>query len=482
MSENKKKKKDKVVAALNFGNGLVSFGAALLAIVLILYSGYVLYDSMAIEVSAFSSNSDLLKYKPSVMAQASDNGPSLAEINEDYRGWVTVGGEPASPIDYPVVQGKDDLYYASRDVYQGMSLTGAIYLAAGNKGDFSDSYNLLYGHHMDNGAMFGSLDKFRNKNYFSTHQTATIAGKDNAVYDVTFFAVISTDAYEDQVYNVGNRAKEVMDFLTGDRDSDAGIGTQVIIYDQAAAAGASKIIALSTCASADTNGRLVLFGKMVMREPEKPTDQPTDKPTDKPSDQPTDKPTDQPTDKPTETPTRSSSGGGSGKATSTPTPTPEPERQVKLVVKYYEGEEKIFPDEVLYYTPGSGYYVVSPQKPGYEADIQIVQGTIEEDMTVIVRYTPKEKELTLKISYIFADGQQAAPPYSRTMPLGTEYDVPSPEIEGYKTLLLRVSGTAMPGSKMHYVVIYVPENQELIDPPTPLGFERTFMQVGICFE
>ncbi len=458
MSENKKKKKDKVVAALNLGNGLVSFGAVLLAIVLILYSGYVLYDSMAIEVSAFSSNSDLLKYKPSVMAQAKDDGPSLAEINEDYRGWVTVGGEPASPIDYPVVQGQDDLYYASHDVYQGMSLTGAIYLAAGNKADFSDSYNLLYGHHMDNGAMFGSLDKFRNKNYFSTHQTATIAGKNNAVYDVTFFAVISTDAYEDQVYNVGNRAREVMDFLTGDRDSDAGIGTKVIIYDKTAAVNTSKIIALSTCASADTNGRLVLFGKMVMREPEKPTD------------------------KPTETPTRSS-GGGSGKATSTPTPTPEPERQVRLIVKYYEDEEEVFPDEVLYYTPGSEYYVVSPQKPGYEADIQIVQGTIEEDMTVIVHYTPKERALTLKIRYIFADGQRAADPYIRTMSLGTGYDVPSPEIEGYKALLLRVSGMATPGSKMHYVVIYVPVNQELIDPPTPLGLgDRTYMQVGICFE
>ena len=55
MSENKKKKKDKVVAALNLGNGLVSFGAALLAIVLILYSGYVLYDSFSIQVSALSA-------------------------------------------------------------------------------------------------------------------------------------------------------------------------------------------------------------------------------------------------------------------------------------------------------------------------------------------------------------------------------------------------------------------------------------------
>ena len=91
MSENKKKKKDKVVAALNFGNGLVSFGAALLAIVLILYSGYVLYDSMAIEVSAFSSNSDLLKYKPSVSVLAQPEGPSLSEVNPSWPRRRTTG-------------------------------------------------------------------------------------------------------------------------------------------------------------------------------------------------------------------------------------------------------------------------------------------------------------------------------------------------------------------------------------------------------
>ena len=32
-----------------------------------------------------------------------------------------------------------------------------VNLAAGNSPDFSDDYNLVYGHHMDNGAMFGGL-------------------------------------------------------------------------------------------------------------------------------------------------------------------------------------------------------------------------------------------------------------------------------------------------------------------------------------
>ena len=452
MSENKKKKKDKVVAALNFGNGLVSFGAALLAIVLILYSGYVLYDSMAIEVSAFSSNSDLLKYKPSVLAQVEgengDNGPSLAEVNKDYRGWITVGGEPASPIDYPVVQGKDDLYYASHDAKGTMSLSGAIYLAAGNKADLSDNYNLLYGHHMDNGAMFGSLDKFKDKNYFDTHRSAAIAAKDGTVYDITFFGLVSTDAYENAIYNVGNRRIEVVNFLNGDRSSDAGVGTKLLVYYEKVANSATKIIALSTCASADTNGRLVLFGKMTKRET---------------------------------IPNPNPSGKGSSKP-SVITEDDEPEEPVKLTVMYYEGGQKIFSDVVVYYMPGGKYYVVSPQKPGYDVDIQIVRGTIETDMTVIVRYVPKEKEQTLNIRYIYPDGTQAASPYSETIPTNSSYDVPSPEIKGYKPMLLKVAGTATPGSKLKYVVIYVPENQELSDPPTPLGIGQTVMQVGICYE
>jgi sortase B len=180
---------------------------------MILYSGYVLYDSFATELNAFSANSDLLRYKPVVMAEPSDTTPSLADVNEDYRAWITVTD---SPIDYPVVQGKDDLYYAAHDVYRESSLTGAIYLAAANSPDFSDSYNLLYGHHMDNGAMFGSLDRFMDRDYFRSHQMGIIVSE-SGIYDITFFAAIRTDAYESRVYRVGDRAGDVISFLTGSR-------------------------------------------------------------------------------------------------------------------------------------------------------------------------------------------------------------------------------------------------------------------------
>ena len=438
----KKKKKDKVVRALDFGSGMVSFFAVMLAIVLILYSGYVLYDSMAIEVSAFSSNSDLLKYKPSVMGQVSEAG-SLADINPDYRSWITVEGEPASPIDYPVVQGKDNLYYASHDATGKISLSGAIYLAAETKTDFSDSYNLLSGHHMDNGAMFGSLDKFKDKDYFKAHSTATVVTAGGLVYDVTFFALVSTDAYETRIYNGGDRLSDVLNFLRGSRDKDVGVGTKVLVSDWTVISGMKKMIALSTCASADTNGRLVLFGKMSL--------------TNKPA------------------PTRTSGGGGR----TTPSPTPEDMEPVKLTVKYIADGTEAFPDQVFIHTPGDSYYVVSPQLPGYDVDIQIVRGTIWKDMTVIVRYIPKAWTVTIR--YIYPDGTEAAPTYRATVKTGESYSVTSPVIEGWKTLRLRIDGTN-PGRNEQYTVIYIPDYFELRDLPMPLGLEQTFMQEGVCFE
>ena len=111
--------------ALGLGSGAVTLMSGLLAAVLILYSGYVLYDTFSIEQSAASSAWDLLRYKPEIIEDADVplSTSSLAEINQDYRAWLTVYD---SSIDYPVMQGGDDLYYASHDIYKRSSLTGAI--------------------------------------------------------------------------------------------------------------------------------------------------------------------------------------------------------------------------------------------------------------------------------------------------------------------------------------------------------------------
>ena len=412
------KTKDPVLKTLKIGNGLVSALAGLLAVVLILYSGYVLYDSFATEYGAISESQDLLKYKPVVMAdgKASDSDEDLSTINRDYRAWLTVNG---SSIDYPVVQGKDDLYYASHDVYGNVSLSGAIYLSGANNPDFSDSYNVIFGHHMDNGAMFGSIDRFTDSEYFHVHQTGTLVTKDK-VYELTLFAAATTDAYESRIYSVGDRAADTIAFLTGDRKDDAGVGTNVLVYDPAAAQGATKVVALSTCANANTNGRLVVFGKL--------------------------------------------------KEAATAT----------LTVHYLLDGKEIFPTATYVYQAGQAYYAVSPQLPGYTMDIEIAKGTITEDMEIYVHYVPKTWQMVIR--YVYPDGKEAAEPYTATIRTGEPYDIRSPEIRGYTAVPVRIKGTN-PGRHEEFTVEYVKiKTRNIDDYATPTGFDGVFAQTGICAE
>ena len=234
---------------------VISIFTALLAAFMIMYSGYVLYDNIYTQTRAFGSSWDVLKYRPEIIDDGSVplSAANMSEINEDYRAWLTVY---YTNIDYPVMQGKDDLYYASHDVFKKSSLTGALYLSTDNSPDFSDSYNLIYGHHMDVDALFGGLDLYRNQEYFDTHKRAIVVTSD-AVYDATIFAVLQTDAYDEMIYNAGERPlSPLLEYLK----------SKALIYDEQAAEGAVKIVAMSTCESATTAGRLIVFAKMVKRD------------------------------------------------------------------------------------------------------------------------------------------------------------------------------------------------------------------------
>ncbi len=242
-------------ALLSAGSTAVSIVSSLMAASLILYSGYALYDTVYTNQSAFSSW-DLMQYRPTI-EEGEPGFEELQAINEDLRGWLTVYD---THIDYPVVQGENDLEYANKDVYGNSSLTGAIYLATANEPDGSDPYNLIYGHHMDNGAMFGDLDKFADGDFFAQHREGVFLTP-QGVYDLTIFAAVQTDAYEDTIYNVGAKRSGDLSALK------AYIAAHAVQLDEAGLAGATKIVALSTCASAETNGRLVVFAQMTAHAP-----------------------------------------------------------------------------------------------------------------------------------------------------------------------------------------------------------------------
>ncbi len=230
---------------IKIGDKILVAVTTVIAAVLLIYSGYVLYDTFYVGQNAFSSY-DMQQYKPVQKEDGEISFEELFQINEDAVGWLYING---TNIDYPVVQGENNLEYAGKDLYGNSSLTGCIYLASENDSSFVDAYNIIYGHHMDNGAMFGDVEKFADKEFFDTHREGVIQTP-SGNWDLRTVCSVRTNAYESMVYSIGSYEKEeLLDyFITNAVQIDRNFDFE----------GIEKIVLLSTCADAETNGRDVL--------------------------------------------------------------------------------------------------------------------------------------------------------------------------------------------------------------------------------
>ena len=229
--------------AIVFFDKLVDRIVILASLLFFLICVYAMYDAAMVYYNA--NDTRVLKYKPDLT-----NPEVLREISEDAIAWITVDG---TKIDYPVMQGDNNSEYLNKDPFGKYSLSGSIFLDCRNKRDFSDAYSLLYGHHMEYGAMFGALDEFKNKEYFDSHRTGRLITVGGKQYDVRFFAAAMVQATDTVVF--GPDKTEPADLLKK-------LSGTAMIYEQPETQDGLKLIALSTCQSADTIDRMVVFGEM----------------------------------------------------------------------------------------------------------------------------------------------------------------------------------------------------------------------------
>lgn len=234
------------------GNKIISFIVIALIVLLFSYGVYSLWDTAMMYQGAYVS-ADLLEFKPSLEEPAAPTLSELVKVNPDVCGWLTIDD---THIDYPVVQGEDDMEYINRDIYGNFAFSGSIFMDSENASDFSDSYTLIYGHHMENGAMFGDVVEFADLAYFESHQTGILFTPTGEAYEISIFACVKTDAYDTMIYypdfqeqgNVSPLLKYVKE--------------NAVCYRKIDVRSSDLIIGLSTCDESNTNGRVVLFGKL----------------------------------------------------------------------------------------------------------------------------------------------------------------------------------------------------------------------------
>lgn len=150
---------------IRFIDNMIDKTVFLVCLVLFLLGSYGLYDSYMVYQQA--TDDSILKYKPGYETDDATN----KKIKENMVAWLTVDN---TNIDYPVMQGKDNNEYLNKDPFGDYSLSGSIFLDSRNNPDFDDYYSLVYGHHMEQGMMFGALDDYLKEGYLDSHSSGTL--------------------------------------------------------------------------------------------------------------------------------------------------------------------------------------------------------------------------------------------------------------------------------------------------------------------
>lgn len=199
---------------------------------------------------------------------------ALREINPDVCAWLRLEG---THIDHPVVRGKDNFCYLDKAFDGRFYAGGAIFLDCRNSKDMRDPYNIIHGHYMEGGAMFGDLGRYLEEVFFQSHSRGELLTP-SGDYELLVMGVAVADAYDEKIYyppysgggkiplkELCRRArylrKEGRQPRAGDGKPRAG---DELLVTESMKKG--QLLALSTCSGAMDQSRIVVFCRMTKKE------------------------------------------------------------------------------------------------------------------------------------------------------------------------------------------------------------------------
>ena len=91
---------------------------------------------------------------------------ALHALNDDVVAWIYC---PDTKINYPVLQASNNDYYLYRLLDGTVNDNGSIFMDYRNDSTFKDGNTMIYGHHMQSGAMFADLMKYEKQSYYDQH-------------------------------------------------------------------------------------------------------------------------------------------------------------------------------------------------------------------------------------------------------------------------------------------------------------------------
>jgi len=100
-----------------------------------------------------------------------DDMDCLREVNSDLVGWLVI---PGTRVNYPVVQGQDNVKYLKTTFRGKQNPAGAIFMDYRITAPFASPTSMVYGHNMRDGSMFATLNSYLDADFLSAHSEVVI--------------------------------------------------------------------------------------------------------------------------------------------------------------------------------------------------------------------------------------------------------------------------------------------------------------------
>lgn len=177
------------------------------------------------------------------------NHKALLNINKDAAGYIQI---PDLNLLLPVVQGIDNEFYLNHTVTGEYSKNGTLFIDYRIDDGLEAKNAVIYGHNMKNGAMFGNLRKYLNKDFFKDADKNIYIYMDGYVYEYQIYS-IHTAEVKSRTYTINFYDDEDFNYFYDEMlrlsyyDADINLDTNEIC----------KTITLSTCTN-DDKIRLVI--------------------------------------------------------------------------------------------------------------------------------------------------------------------------------------------------------------------------------
>lgn len=180
------------------------------------------------------------------------NYDELKAINNDFVGWIKIND---TPVNYPVVHGKNNEYYLHHTFYGKSNFSGAIFMNAENTDIDLDQNVIIYGHNMKNKTMFQPLINFKEKQFFEKNKYIILT-VNNKEYKYEIFASYLIDANVDELKISFSSNEDFLNYIKKIKEKSLYNRNLNIKNDD-------KIITLSTCSYETKSTRIAVCGKLI---------------------------------------------------------------------------------------------------------------------------------------------------------------------------------------------------------------------------